>query len=159
MSEPSAPRESLAEMLRIERQGGGRAVARLEGFWGETARGDLLARATLVGLADRSEAPAAAHAIFLRPAAPGVELTLMCDALASDRTRITVRERDALVAEVQLRFGPSDGDLGYQSAAPEPALPAPESLPSEAEQAAKEGWGPFAVGPIESRRITPSAPV
>ena len=159
MSEPRAPRESLAEMLRVEPRGEGRAVARLESFWGETARGDLLARATLAGLADRRDAPAAVHAIFLRPVAPDVELTLACDALASDRTRVSVRERDALVAEVQLRFGPSGGELGYQSAAPEPGLPAPESLPSEAEQATREGWAPYAVGPIESRRITPPTPV
>ena len=159
MGESRAPRESLAEMLRIERQSGGRSVARLESFWGETTRGDLLARATLAGASARGAAPAAAQAIFLRSVAPDVELTLSCDALAPDRTRVSVRERDALVAEVQLRFGPAGDGIGYQSAAPEPGLPAPEALPSEAEVAAQEGWSEFAVGPIESRRITPYVPV
>ena len=159
MGESRAPRECLAEMLHIERRGGGRSVARLESFWGETARGDLLARATLAGAPARGAAPAAAQAIFLRPVAPDVELTLSCDALAPDRTRVAVREGDALVAEVQLRFGPAGDGISYQSAAPEPGLPAPESLPSEAEVAAQEGWSEFAVGPIESRRITPYVPV
>jgi acyl-CoA thioesterase-2 len=159
MSEPRAPRESLAEMLRIERQSGGRSVARLESFWGAPARGDLLARATLAGMAARGAAPAAARAIFLRPVAPGVALTLSCDAPSPDRTHVTVRERDALVAEVQLRFGPAGDGISYQSSAPEPGLPAPEALPSEAEVAAREGWAQYAVGPIESRRITPYLPV
>lgn len=159
MSEPRAPRESLAEMLRIEPRGGGRAVARLEGFWGETARGDLLARATLAGAAAQGTTPSACHAVFLAGTLPDIELALSCEALAPDRTRVTVCERDALVAEVQLRFGPAGAGLTYQSAAPEPGLPAPEDLPGEVEVAGREGWSQFAVGPIESRRITPWAPV
>jgi acyl-CoA thioesterase-2 len=159
MSEPRAPRESLAEMLRIERRGDGAHAARLESFWGGAVGGDLLARATLAGAAGREDVPAASHAIFLAEARPDVGLTLSCDALAPDRTRVAVRERDALVAEVQLRFAPGGGGRSYQSIAPEPGLPAPEALPSEAETAAREGWSQFAAGPIESRRITPSAPV
>lgn len=159
MSEARAPRESLAEMLRIERRSDGRASARLESFWGAAAKGDLLARAALAGFAARGEAPSAAQAIFLRPVLPDVELTLACDALAADRTRVSVRERDDLVAELQLRFGPAGDGLSYQCAAPEPGLPAPEDLPSEAEVAAREGWSQYAVGPIESRRLTPYLPV
>jgi acyl-CoA thioesterase-2 len=45
--------------------------------------------------------------------------------------------------------------LAYQSVAPPRGLPEPEALPSEVELAEREGWAPFAVGPIESRRITP----
>jgi len=158
MSEPRAPRESLAELLRIERRGDGH-VARLESFWGSTARGDVLARATLAGCAGRGDVPSAAHAVFLRRAPPDVELTLSCDALAPDRTRVTVREGDARIAEVLLRFGPDGEGLTYQTTAPEPGLPAPEDLPSEAETAEREGWAPYAVGPIESRRITPPTQV
>jgi acyl-CoA thioesterase-2 len=159
MSEALAPRESLTEMLRIERRSGGRSSARLESFWGATAPGDLLARATLAGSSARGEAPGAAQAIFLRPVAPDVELTFASDALSADRTRVCVRECDALVAEVQLRFGPAGDGLSYQSVAPDPGLPAPEDLPSETEVAAREGWSPYAVGPIESRRLTPYLPV
>ena len=159
MSETRAPRESLAETLRIERTSDGRHRARLESFWGDTARGDLLARATLAAAAGRGAAPSAAHAVFLRPVLPDVELTLACDELAADRTRVAVRAGDALVAEVQLRFGPAGEGIGYQCVAPEPGLPAPEDLPSEAEVAASEGWCEFAVGPIESRRLSPYAPV
>jgi acyl-CoA thioesterase-2 len=159
MSEARAPRESLAEMLRIERRSDGLASARLESFWGAAAKGDLLARATLAGSTARREAPAAAQAIFLRPLSPDVELTFACDALSSDRTRVSIRGQGALVAELQLRFGPAGGGLTYQSTVPEPGLPAPEELPSEAEVAAREGWAPYAVGPIESRRLTPYLPV
>jgi acyl-CoA thioesterase-2 len=159
MKEARAPRESLAEMLRIESRSDGRASARLESFWGAAAQGDLLARATLAGSARRADAPTAAQAIFLRPVPPDVELTLACDALSVDRTRVSIREQGAFVAEVQLRFGPAGDGLTYQSAAPEPGLPAPEELPSEAETAAREGWSQYAVGPIESRRLTPYLPV
>jgi acyl-CoA thioesterase-2 len=159
MNEARAPRESLVEMLRIERRSDGRAGARLESFWGAAAQGDLLARATLAGSVTRAETPSAAHAVFLRPVSPDVELTLACEALAADRTRVSVRVHDDLVAELQLRFGPAGDGLTYQSVAPEPGLSAPESLPTEAEVAAQEGWAPYAVGPIESRRLTPYLPV
>ena len=159
MQQPRPPRTSLAEMLEVRATGSGVFAARLESFWGGTARGDLLARATLAGAAAHGAGPSACHAFFLREAPPGVDLTLSRDALSPDRERVTVREGDAIVAEVQLRFGPAGGDLGYQSAAPESGLPAPEDLPSEAELAAQEGWSQYAVGPIESRRISPNAPV
>ena len=159
MKEARAPRESLAEMLRIESRSDGRASARLESFWGAAAQGDLLARATLAGSTARGEAPSAAQAIFLRPVPPDVELSFACDVLSADRSRVSVREQGALVAEVQLRFGPAGDGLTYQSAAPEPGLAAPEDLPSEAEVAAREGWAQYAVGPIESRRLTPYLPV
>ena len=155
MQQPRPPRASLSEMLEIRPTGGGVFTTRLESFWGGTARGDLLARATLAGAAARDGTPGACHAVFLAETLPDVELTLTCEARALDRTRVTVRERDALVAELQLRFGPAGGVFGYQSAAPEPGLPAPEDLPSEAELAAREGWSQHAVGPIESRRALP----
>jgi hypothetical protein len=152
MSEALAPSESLTEMLRIERRSDGRSSVRLESFWGATALGDLLARATLAGSSARGETPTATQTIFLRPVPSDVELTLACDVLSADRTRVRIYERDALVAEAQLRFGPAGDGLTYQSAAP-------EHLPSEAEVAAHEGWSPYAFGPIESRRLTPYLPV
>jgi acyl-CoA thioesterase-2 len=155
MSEPRPPRDSMSEMLAVRSEGGGVFSARLESFWGTTAYGDLLARATLAGSEGRRAGPSAIHALFLRAAAPDVELTLACERLSEACTRVGVRERDQLLAEVQLRFGGASEGLTYQSVAAPRGLPAPEDLPSEAELGAREGWGEYAVGPIESRRITP----
>jgi acyl-CoA thioesterase-2 len=154
MSEPRAPRESLAEMLRIERRGGA-CVAQLESFWGAAAPGDLVARAVLAS----GRVPAAVHAVFLREAKPEVELTFECEALAPERTRVGCRAGGERLAEVWLRSGGPREGLDVQIAAPERDLPAPDALPSEAALAAEEGWAPYAVGPIESRRVTPGAPV
>jgi acyl-CoA thioesterase-2 len=158
MSEPRAPRESLSEMLRVEPAGGARFRARLESFWGAAAPGDLLARAVLAAGA-RRDAPASVHAIFLREAKPDVELTLDCEELSAECTRVTVFEREERVAELRLRFARPGEGLTYQSVAPARGLPAPEELPSEAELGAREGWGQYAAGPIEARRVTPPAPV
>jgi acyl-CoA thioesterase-2 len=155
MSEPRPPRDSISEMLAIRSEGSGVFSACLEGFWGAAAPGDLLARATLAGSEGRGAGPGAIHALFLRVAPPDVALKLACERLSVECTRVAVREGDARVAEVQLRFGPASEGLSYQSVALPHGLPAPEDLPSEAEQAAREGWAPYAVGPIESRRITP----
>ena len=155
MSEPRPPRSSLSDLLAVRSEGGGVFSARLESFWGEAAPGDLLARATLAASAGRSAGPSASHAVFLRAASPDVALAFACEPLSNERTRVTVREGEALVAEVQLRFGPAGAGLTYQCVAPERGLPDPEALPSEAEQGAREGWAQYAVGPIESRRITP----
>jgi acyl-CoA thioesterase II len=155
MDEPQPPRESLPEMLRIERRGDGVATARLESFWGETVAGDLLARAVLAA----GRAPAGVHASFVGEVRPDAELALSCEALSSERTRVSVRDCGALLAEVSVRFGRTREGLDYQTIAPEAGLPAADALPSEAEQAAREGWEPLAVGPIESRRITPGTPL
>jgi acyl-CoA thioesterase-2 len=155
MSEPRPPRDSLSELLAVRSEGGGVFSARLESFWGEAAPGDLLARATLAGSAGRGAGPSAIHAQFLRAALPDVALTLECERLSEQRTRVSVREGDARVAEAQLRFGPAGEGLTYQSVALPRGLPAAEDLPSEAEVGAREGWAQYAVGPIESRRIGP----
>jgi acyl-CoA thioesterase-2 len=155
MDEPHAPRESLAEILRIERRSDGRGAARLESFWGDATPGDLIARAILAA----GRAPTALHASFLGETRPDVELSLDWEALTSEHTRVSVRDGGVRLAELSLRLDRARSGLGYQTALPEPGLPAPEDLPSEAEQAESEGWAAFAVGPIESRRITPAAPV
>ena len=155
MSEPRPPRDSLSEMLAVRSQGSGVFSARLESFWGTAAPGDLLARAMLAGSEGRGMGPGAIHAVFLRAAPPDVALTLTCERLSDGHTRVGVREGDARVAEVLLRFGPPSEGLTYQGVAAPSELPAPEDLPSEAELGAREGWAPYAVGPIDSRRITP----
>ena len=160
MPEPRAPRESLTAILEIESRGDAAYTARLESFWGATARGDLLARATLAATADGREPPAAVHATFLADAPPEVELSLVREDLGPDQRRVRViRPDQELICDVTLRFGPVGEGLTYQCMAPEVGLPAPEELPSELELARTEGWSQFAVGPIESRRIGQQEPV
>ena len=158
--EPTAPRESLTAILEIEGGGDADYTARLESFWGDTLRGDLLARAMLAATADGREAPVAVHATFLADAPPEVELSLVREDLGPDQRRVRVIRADQeRICEVTFRFGPVGDGLTYQCIAPEAGLPAPEELPSEVEVARAEGWSQFAVGPIESRRIGPQQPV
>jgi acyl-CoA thioesterase II len=159
MPDASAPRDSLAAMLRVDAAGAGRYHAALESFWGASLSGDLLARALLAASAEAGALPAALQASFFRAPAPGVELSLATSEPAPGRWRVAVQQEGAPVAEVMARVGPGPGAWSYQGATPEPDLPAPETLPSEAEQAAAEGWAEFAVGPVESRRIGDPKPV
>jgi acyl-CoA thioesterase-2 len=160
MAEPRAPRDSLTEILTLDERGGGHQAARLESFWGAAAEGDLLARAVLAASDRAGPLPGAIQASFLRTLPADAELSLRCHDLAPDRRRVEVRHGPALCAEVTLRFDtPRDLGLGYQSAAPERGLPAPEDLPSEREQGEAEGWAQYAVGPVESRRIGEQTPV
>jgi acyl-CoA thioesterase-2 len=145
-------------MLAVAEEGEGVSSIRLESFWGASAPGDLLARAVLAAAA-RRDPLASLHAVFLGEARPEVALTLALEELSADCTRITVRDGGERVAELELRSGARRDALAYQSASFPSGLPAPETLPSEADLAAREGWGPYAVGPIETRRITPRAPV
>lgn len=159
MSEPRAPRESLTRMLEIEESGAGAFSARLESFWGATAPGDLLARALLAASAGRGELPGALHASLLAQAEPDTPLSLAREELGAGRTRVQARAQGALLCDATFRFGPRGEGFGYQGRAPDRALPAPEDLPSEVEQGRAEGWAQYAVGPIESRRISARAPV
>ena len=72
MSGAVSPRESLVEILRLERVRDGEFVARLEDFWGASLGGDALARAALAAaaLCEGLELHSL-HASFLRPAAAG----------------------------------------------------------------------------------------
>ena len=159
MMEPRAPRDSLVAMLEIEDRGSGTHAATLESFWGSVVPGDVLARATLAATADGSDAPSAIQATFLKPAAPDLDLVLACEDVEPQRRRVRARQRDDLVCDVAFRFGPAGDGLTYQCVTPEADLPAPEDLPSEVELAEAEGWAPFAVGPVESRRIGANPPV
>lgn len=159
MSEPRAPRDSLARMLEIEDQGGGVFRARLESFWGAATPGDLLARATLVATQGGPDAPSAAQAIFPARALPELELRLEREDLAAERRRVRAWQGGELVCEVTFRFGPAGDGPSYQCIAPDAGLPAPEDLPSERELGEAEGWGQYAVGPVEARRIGAQTPV
>ena len=153
------PRESLNDILTVEARAAGGFVTNLESFWGGSERGDVLARAILTACADEERTPSAIHASFLATTPPDVELSLSCEALALDRRRVCIELEGETLCEVDVRFGSSEQGLSYQSATPEPDLPDPEELPSEMETAEQEGWGPYAVGPVESRRIGEQTPV
>lgn len=101
------------------------------------------------------------HAVFLAEAPPETPLSLVREALDASHTRVLVRrgDGDSLLCAAVFRFGPHGGRFTYRSLRPEPGLPAPEALPSEAETAAVEGWSQYAVGPIETRRISVRAAV
>ena len=159
MSDARPPGESLGRMLQIEERGGGAFAASLESFWGATAPGDLLARALLAASAGRDDAPAALHASFLAHAGPDEPLSLTREELDAGVTRVRARARGALICDATFRFAPRGDGFGYQCLAPDRGLPAPEDLPSEVEQGRAEGWAQYAVGPIESRRISAPAPV
>ena len=149
MTEPRPPRESLTEILS--------SGARLESFWGQATRGDLLARA--VSWAGAGEPLASIQATFYAEAPPEVELALVGEDLGPGRTRVRAHLGDDLLCEANVRFAwPGDG-LAYQGVRPDPGLPGPDALPSETELAEREGWAPYAVGPIESRRIGEQVPV
>jgi len=159
MTGAANPRESLAEMLRIETVRDGEFAARFEDFWGASVGGDMLARAALAaaatceGLQLRS-----LHASFLRPVPPRLRLALRVEPLADERDgalRQVRIEGDGLLCQVVASFAPPGDGLGYQDATPGADLPAPEDLPSTMEQARAEGWTEYARGPIEFRRARP----
>ena len=159
MAEPRAPRDSLTEILEIESRGDAAYAARLESFWGGCERGDWLARASLAATAGEGRVPAAIQTSFFAGTPPDVDLSLSCEALATDRKRVRIARDGEATGEAVVRFGPCGEGLTYQCVTPEPGLPAPEDLPSELEVAEAEGWAQYAVGPIESRRIGEQTPV
>ncbi len=153
------PRESLEEILTIDKRSKHGYGASLESFWGGTVKGDLIARALLVATDDTTDEPCGIQAAFTGPARPDVDTSLTRETLGEARRRVELRQEGEIVAEVTTRFGPTGDGLSYQGALPEAGLPAPEDLPSEREQGEAEGWAQYAVGPIESRRITIPEPV
>jgi len=155
MSDARPPRDSLGEILTLQHETDGASSARLESFWGATVVGDLLGRAVLAAAPGAKGPLRSLQASLLGPADPDSTLQLACERLGSDGARVEIQDSGARLASVVLRFGPETSGLTYQSAGLDAGLPAPESLPSEAETAEREGWGPYAVGPIESRRISP----
>jgi len=159
MTDAASPRESLAEMLRLERLRDGEFAARCEDFWGASLGGDVLARAALAAAATcEGRQLHSLHASFLRPVPPGLRLALRVEPVADDvdEAHRQVRiEGDGLLCQVMARFAPPGDGLGYQDVKPRADLPAPEDLPSTLEQARAEGWTDYARGPIEFRRVNP----
>ena len=160
MTGAASPRETLAEILRLERVRDGEFTVRFEDFWGATLGGDVLARAALAAAAScegRFELRSL-HASFLRPVPPELRLALRVEPLAGDHSgalRQVRIEGDGLLCQVLVSFAPVGDGIGYQDAKPAADLPAPEDLPSTLEQARAEGWTDYARGPIEFRRARP----
>jgi acyl-CoA thioesterase-2 len=159
MSGAVCPRESLAEILQVERVREHEFAATLEDFWGSALGGDALARAAL---AAADSAPGLElrelHACYLRPLPVATPLRLRVERLADSEhgaTRQVRIESDGLLCQAIASFAPPAKGTEYQDGAPAAALPAPEQLPSTREQAAAEGWSEYAQGPIEFRRAHP----
>ena len=159
MSDAASPRESLAEILRLEPVRKGEFAACFEDFWSASEGGDVLARAALAAAATCEGLQLhSLHASFLRPVPPGLRLALSVEALADDRDGAHRQVRiqgDGLLCQMVASFAPAGDGLGYQDVAPGADLPAPEDLPSTLEQARAEGWSDYARGPIEFRRVHP----
>ncbi|HEX2463875.1 MAG TPA: hypothetical protein VHR17_04555 [Thermoanaerobaculia bacterium] len=146
-------------MLTVRQRSDSEFTASLESFWGSSAKGDLLARATLVATVGTGRAIASAHTFFAGRAQPDVEIRLTREQPSADRSRVYSYEDQTLRSETIFRFAGAPDRFTYQTLPALDALPSPEDLPSEVETAKKEGWARFAVGPIESRRIGEHAAV
>ena len=154
MTTERPPRESLADLLQVEAQGRGRYRAVPESFWGGYACGDLLAKMALAVGREANAAPTSLHASFVGQAIPDESATIHCaDALGTQRI-VRMEQGGKTICEALFRFDPRAGALAYQTPAPTNGIVAPEALPSEAETGAQEGWAMYAVGPVETRRVS-----
>ena len=103
------PRESLKEILTIDKRSTDGYSAALESFWGGTVKGDLIARAVLVATEGSTDEPGGVQAVFTGRALPDVDTSLTRETLGQARRRVELRQDGELVAEVTVRFG-STGD-------------------------------------------------
>ena len=156
------PREALGKWMSVTHAAEDAFEAVLENHFGESHRGDLLARCALAALAaNPGRALSSLHADWLAPAPPGVPIVLRVAALAGDAARCEVHGAVAAspCCRVTASFEASSGALSYQDATLPPGLPQPESLPTTVEYARKEGWPEaYAAGPVEFRRVGPLHP-
>ena len=82
------PRESLEEILTIEGPQGDGYRAALESFWGETVKGDLIARAVLVATDGSADDPGGVQAVFPGRARPDVVTSLTRKTLGQEDSRL-----------------------------------------------------------------------
>lgn len=150
----SPPRESLSEMLAVAPAGGGVFHAELESFWGESVPEDLLARSVAVAQADRAARLVASHMSLVALPPPGKAVRFERQDLDGNRCFVRALYEDRGLADVLVRFEEEAAEgLAYQAVEMPTGVPDPDTLPSEKQTAADEGWEPYAVGPIEARRI------
>ncbi len=162
-TELALPREALSEWMCVTPRGDGAFEAVLENHFGDSHRGDLLARCALTALAaNPGGAIRSLHADWLAPAPPGVPVVLRVAPLGGDAARCEVHGAApaAPCCRVTASFAaPSAAPPSYQDSALPPGLPQPESLPTTVEYARKEGWPEaYAAGPVEFRRVGPLRP-
>lgn len=154
MTTERPPRAALADLLQIERQDNGLYRAAPESFWGGYACGDLLAKMALAAGREANAAATSLHASFVGQAIADEPATIrVSSALGAQRT-VRMEQRGAPICDAAFRFDPRAGALAYQSPARLDGIVAPEELPSEAETGALEGWAMYAVGPVETRRVS-----
>lgn len=158
MANTSPPGESLTAILSLDKTGEHAFSANLEGAWGETLACDLLARVGLAVSSVCDKTLHSLHACHLVPAVADTPVTLAVEPLQEGSTfaryRIVVRQAGTICCDAIASMVAEEDGRGYQSASLDPQLPSPEDLPTERETAGKEGWLPYATGPIETRRIS-----
>jgi acyl-CoA thioesterase II len=159
----AAPREALAEWMKVEQRGTGAYEARLEDHFGETQSADLLARCALAALGERSGALRSLHADWLAPAPPATKIALRALRIESAPELVEVRAETGSAplcrSTVRVEARATSGGLSYQDVALPLGLPDPDSLPRTVEYARKEGWPEaYAAGPVEFRRVGPLRP-
>ena len=155
------PREALGEWLRVAPTGVDAYEAVLENHFGESHRGDLLARCALAALAaSPGGVVTSLHADWLAAAKPGLPLALRVTALGTNPGRYEVLGATATpVCRVSSSVEAPTGTQAYQDSQLPLGLPQPESLPATAEYARREGWPEvYAAGPVEFRRVGPLRP-
>ena len=95
------------------------------------------------------------HAYFMRPGDPTVPIIYQVNRIRDGKsfaTRLVVAiQHGEAIFSMSASFQVAENGFDHQI--PMPAAPPPEDLPSEVQQGEAEGWAPFAVGPVESRRV------
>jgi acyl-CoA thioesterase-2 len=147
MTEPRPWARPLTHVLELERSGDDRFTARLDGFGGVT-----LGCAVLAAALASERALHSFHAYFLRAVPTDHPVVFAVERLRDGRRfshrRVALRAGDALVLELLASFAEAGSGLEAQDVTLDPATPAPETLPSEAEIAEREGWKPGEPGPL-----------
>ena len=154
MATERPPREALSDLLQIERQGPGLYRTVPESFWGGYACGDLLAKMALAVGREANATPTSLHASFTGRAIADEAVSIRCASALGAQRAASMEQSGAVLCEAIFRFDPRAGALAYQSPAHLEDIVAPEALPSEAETGAQEGWAMYAVGPVETRRVS-----
>jgi acyl-CoA thioesterase-2 len=158
MSSRGPDQSRLGELLRVRPLGGDAFEATLEGFEGRSFGGQTLGCAALAA-AHTCEGRAlhSLHAWFLRPVPAEAPIAFDVERTRDGRRfahrRVRVRAGERLLCELAASFtAPGDGP-DFQDAAPDPAAPPPEQLPSDEEVARAEGWEQRWAGPFELRWV------
>jgi len=138
----------LDQILEIERVGEDTFGARLDGFGAVT-----LGCATLAAARTCPERFLhSLHMYFLRPVVPEQRVELAVERVRDGRRfahrRVRVQADGRLLGELVASFAAPGGGVEYQDAAPDPATPAPDDLPTEEDLARAEGWDPDGPGPL-----------